>query len=500
MGQTFKLNDMGNPNLNPRNVKTNRLAHLSAALVMALSQIAFAASGKFQFVSGDVRVQSKTGELKAVVKGTEVSQGDVIISGVPALAQLRMDDGGILVVRPNTRLTIAAYQFKGSEDGSERATYRLDRGSVRAITGQIGNTHKGNYLIQTPIASIGVRGTDHEPAYIPKDDESYLGVPPGTYDKVNTGETYIETKAGLVVIKPNSVGYAENESSVPTILPSMPNFYNKFAKKTQDAATAAAVPAPNNFSASLLATQGVAGAAIQRPIYTDNGVNLSGVNIVAPNNDNVSPTLAVFTDAKQNTGFSQIEQTRNLNFDFSRAALVDTGADSALGVNWGRWNDGFIIDGKDPRGSLHFVNTSNLTTPTQLSAMLPITAAYSFVGGTRPTDELGRVGDLTAISANINFATQKISGYSLSANNSGRAWEAQGSGTFGQFLSSNDGLRLDGLCTGCRSDGLGNPVTSTANGFAKGAFVGSKAQGLITTYGLQANEKGISGVAVLKRP
>ena len=132
--------------------------------------------------------------------------------------------------------------------------------------------------------------------------------------------------------------------------------------------------------------------------------------------------------------------------------------------------------------------------------MLPITATYSFVGGTRPTDELGRVGDLTAISANLNFAKQKITDYTLSANNSGRTWDARGSGTFGQFLSSNDGLRLDGLCTGCNTDASGNPITSSANGFAKGALVGSQAQGLITTYGLQANEKGISGAAALKRP
>lgn len=159
-----------------------------------------------------------------------------------------------------------------------------------------------------------------------------------------------------------------------------------------------------------------------------------------------------------------------------------------------------MIDGKNPRGSLHFVNASNLTTQTQLAAMLPITATYNSVGGTRPTDELGRVGELTAISASVNFATQKITDYTLSANNSGRIWDARGSGTFSQFLSSNDGLRLDGLCTGCTTDDLGRSVTSTANDFAKGAFVGSQAQGLITTDGLRANEKGISGAAVLKRP
>ena len=486
--------------MKPANIKTTRLAPLYAALVMALSNAAFAASGKFQFVSGDVRVQTKTGAIVAVAKGTEVNEGDVIFSGSPALAQLKMDDGGTLVVRPNTRLTIATYRFNGTEDGTERATYRLDRGSVRAITGQIGKTNKHNYLIQTPTASIGVRGTDHEPAFIPKNEDGYLGAKPGTYDKVNTGETYIETKGGLVVVKPNSVGYAEDESSVPTILPSMPSFYNKLAKKGFGSSTAAAGSGPNVAGASALAPASGADGGIKRPILTNNGTNLSAVDVVAPGSDGGVATLAAYTDAKKDTGFTQIEQVRNLKFDPNRAALAESGSNSELGVNWGRWDNGFMIDGKNPRGSLHFVNTSNLTTQTQLAAMLPITATYNSVGGTRPTDELGRVGELTAISANVNFATQKITDYTLSANNSGRIWDARGSGTFSQFLSSNDGLRLDGLCTGCTTDDLGRSVTSTANGFAKGAFVGSQAQGLITTYGLQANEKGISGAAVLKRP
>ncbi len=486
--------------MKPANIKTTRLAPLYAALVIALSNAAFAASGKFQFVSGDVRVQTKTGEIVAVAKGTEVNEGDVIFSGSPALAQLKMDDGGTLVVRPNTRLTIATYRFNGTEDGTERATYRLDRGSVRAITGQIGKTNKQNYLIQTPTASIGVRGTDHEPAFVPKNEDGYLGAKPGTYDKVNVGETYIKTKGGLVIVKPNSVGYAEDEFSVPTILPYMPRFYNKMAKKGSGLSTPVAMPGPGVVGARNLASASGTDADIQRPILTRNGANLSAVDVVAPSADGAIATIAAYTDAKKGTGFTQIEQVRNLRFDPSGAALAESGSSSELGVNWGRWDNGFLIDGKDPRGSLHFVNASNLTTPTQLAAMLPITATYNLVGGTRPTDEMGRIGDLTAISANVNFSTQKITDYTLSANNSGRTWDARGSGTFGQFLSGNDGLRLDGLCTGCKTDGLGGPITSTANGFAKGAFVGSEAQALITTYGLQANEKGISGAAVLKRP
>jgi FecR protein len=491
-----------------KNRKSLSILPLAGVLFMAISSVVFAASGKIQFVNGDVRVKSPSGEMRNAVKGMELNEGDMILSGKPGLAQLKMEDGGTIVVRPNTKLTIATYRFNGKEDGTERATYKLDQGSVRAITGQIGKTNKQNYLIQTPTASIGVRGTDHEPAYIPKkEDIDNLSAPPGTYDKVNVGETYIETQGGIVVIKPNSVGYAQDEFSVPTILPSLPGFYNQFSANSANGSSAVAVVsganaiANPNVSNLLMDFGGSAPTDLTRPLLTDRGTNLS-VKEIAPPLPPVAPTttatLAAFTRIEGN-GFTQIEQTRNLQFNSNSATLAETGSNAALAVNWGRWDQGYSVAGKDTTASLHVINAARLTTSSELAA-LPITATYNLVNATRPTDELGRVGDLTKLSANINFATQRITDYTISATNSGRQWDAKGSGTFGEFVASANGLRLNGFCTGCQPDGAGGAVTSSANGFAKGAFVGSRAQGIVTTYGVQANDKGISGAAVLQRP
>ncbi len=490
------------------NRKTWWLLPLAGALMMAFSTVGFAASGRIQFVNGDVRIKSPSGEIRAALKGMEINEGDMILSGMPGLAQLKMDDGGTIVVRPNTRFTITTYRFNGKEDGNERATYKLDQGSVRAITGQIGKTNKQNYLIQTPTASIGVRGTDHEPAYIPKkSDIEYLNAPPGTYDKVNVGETYIETQGGLVVIKPNSVGYAEDEFAVPTILPSLPAFYNQFSTNGSGSnAALAAAPGGNSIAnANSLSLRSDFGSSaptdLARPIFTDSGTNLSAANIIAPLPPialATTATLSAYTRVEGN-GFTQTEQTRNLQFATSSASSIDSGSNAALAVNWGRWDKGYSIEGKDTTGSLHVINAVRLTTSSELAA-LPISGTYNLVNATRPTDEMGRVGDLTKLSANVNFATQKITDYTVSANNSGRLWEARGNGTFSEFLNSNNGLRLNGTCTGCQPSEASGPITSTANGFAKGAFVGSQAQGVITSYGVQANEKGISGAAALQRP
>ncbi len=491
------------------NRKNLLILPVAAALSMVFSIAADAASGKFQFVSGEVKIKLASGEIRNAAKGMEINEGDMVLSGMPGLAQLKMEDGGTIVVRPNTRFTVQTYRFNGKEDGTERATYKLDQGSVRAITGQIGKTNKQNYLIQTPTASIGVRGTDHEPAYIPKkEDIEYLNAPPGTYDKVNVGETYIETQGGLVVVKPNSVGFAEDEFAVPTILPALPAFYNQYAA-TGGTTIAGNLSnsfllGPNLNKNTMFGPDDVASfqnmSALPQPLNTDAGTNLSTRNIAAPLPPVTQLTradLGVYTQVLNN-GFTKIEQTRKLSFGTSNATIAESGSNAGLAVNWGRWENGYTVEGGNITGSLHVINAARFTSSSELAA-LPITATYNMVNATRPTDELGRVGDLTKLCANVNFATQKINDYAILANNSGRQWTANGNGTFVEFVSSNNGLKLSGLCNGCQVDVAGNQITSSANGFAKGAFIGSQAQGMITTYGIQSNDKGISGAAVLQR-
>src|SRR3990170_2668745 len=44
-------------------------------------------------------------------------------------------------------------------DGSERGVFGLLRGALRTVTGLIGRVNRDAYLIQTPTATVGIRGT-----------------------------------------------------------------------------------------------------------------------------------------------------------------------------------------------------------------------------------------------------------------------------------------------------------------------------------------------------
>jgi len=185
-----------------------------------------ATAGVFQFVAGDVRVALVAGSERPAAKGVLISVGDTITTARASMAQIKMGDGAVIVVQPESRLTVAEFRYAGTEDGTEKVKFRLEQGGFRSVTGAIGHTHKGNYLIETPIAHIGVRGTDHESWYFPA-PVSLEGVATaaGLYNKVNVGLTYIQTAQGKVAVLPNQVGYAASAADSPRLLDAMPGFF-----------------------------------------------------------------------------------------------------------------------------------------------------------------------------------------------------------------------------------------------------------------------------------
>lgn len=183
-------------------------------------------AGNVIFSRGTATAQSQGGS-RPLAKGAPVCVGETIVTSQSASVQIRMADGGMITVRPDTKMKIDVFKYNGKEDGTERSVITLLQGGFRALTGMIGHTHKENYTIRTPFANIGIRGTDHEPMFVPNSEPGQTsGAQPGTYDKVNSGGVVIQNAEGSVDVKPNEIGYVPNESTaVPVILREVPRFY-----------------------------------------------------------------------------------------------------------------------------------------------------------------------------------------------------------------------------------------------------------------------------------
>lgn len=178
-------------------------------------------AGKVELVEGDVKVYDKAKKPRHVVVGDSILEGEGIVTGRDGELHIDMEDGGLIAVRPNTRMSIAAYRAEG--DDQDKGIFSLLQGTFRSVTGWIGKFNPRSYQVRTPTATIGVRGTDHEPLVIP---EGSREGEPGSYDKVNAGGTFIQTRHGSIDVKPDQAGFAPwRGRPVPRLLPQVPSFF-----------------------------------------------------------------------------------------------------------------------------------------------------------------------------------------------------------------------------------------------------------------------------------
>ena len=175
-------------------------------------------AGKVLFVVGQVEAQNPA-QTRLLAKGDSVHEGDTLKSGKGATLQLRMEDGGTIVLRPESQLAIESFAYQGVKDGSEHMALALMSGGFRAVTGEIGHLHKENYSIRTPNAKVGIMGTDHETVYVPTPQPGQTAaVEPGTYDHVISGATVLQDARGKLLIKPNQTGFAALNGTNPILL------------------------------------------------------------------------------------------------------------------------------------------------------------------------------------------------------------------------------------------------------------------------------------------
>ena len=197
-----------------------------------------AAVGTIHSFEGDVRIVSATGD-RAALAGLELNEGDTVRTGADAWALLAMSDGASMTLRPQSQLRIDTYRYDHDGDPTRNSSLlSLVKGAFRSVTGYIGRTNRDGYRITTPVATIGVRGTDHEPAhYPPPGPGEKLEHEPGTYDKVNDGESFIRHPKGEVAVKPGQHAFVHHNSlAAPRLLARAPAFYDRHVEVDKRAA------------------------------------------------------------------------------------------------------------------------------------------------------------------------------------------------------------------------------------------------------------------------
>lgn len=141
----------------PRAAGLGRLAALlfAGVFVAASPQAHAAEAARVVFVAGAVHAGDTQLQL-----GNAVQEGDQIATGADGYVYLKTIDAGFLILRPNTQAKIVAYSIDVQHPDNSRVKLELTRGVARSISGEGVKQARQNFRFNTPVAAIGVRGTD----------------------------------------------------------------------------------------------------------------------------------------------------------------------------------------------------------------------------------------------------------------------------------------------------------------------------------------------------
>jgi hypothetical protein len=130
---------------------------LITGLALSTVSIAQDSSGMVVASRGEVIALSNGGsrELK---QGDFIYVNDEIMTSNRSFAVLQFEDGAKVTVRPDSTMIIEQYLYAGNDN--DTATLNLVEGGLRVITGAMAKSNPENYKVRTPVALMGVRGTE----------------------------------------------------------------------------------------------------------------------------------------------------------------------------------------------------------------------------------------------------------------------------------------------------------------------------------------------------
>ncbi|MFC2992550.1 FecR domain-containing protein [Halomonas tibetensis] len=111
------------------------------------------------FATGNTTVV-RQGETQSLLEGFAVMEGDRMETGRDSHVHLRLVDGALLSLRSESALTVERYRYTPANPDASEALLTLHRGVARSISGEIGARHPEGFRLDTPVAAIGIRGTD----------------------------------------------------------------------------------------------------------------------------------------------------------------------------------------------------------------------------------------------------------------------------------------------------------------------------------------------------
>lgn len=145
---------------------------------------------------GDNSVTSLEGAQSALTRGAILRLYDRIETGTTGRAHLRFSDGSSISMKPDSVIQISQYYFDSAQPALGGAVFKLIRGGLRTVSGQIGKYSPDRYRFQNTLATIGIRGTEYELYYCDHCCAHRNRVVEGIAGGVSSGGIHVDTAVG----------------------------------------------------------------------------------------------------------------------------------------------------------------------------------------------------------------------------------------------------------------------------------------------------------------
>lgn len=163
--------------------------------------------------SGSVVAVDKRQVSRKLKQGEPVFLGDKVVTGEDGFVKLRMIDDALLDLRCFSIMVIEEYALNTS---NRRSILNLLQGSLKKVTGKIGKLTEDVYELRTPVASVGVRGTEYAlRVFQSKGCGGTVDADDGFYLEVIKGLVDVHNQAGHQVIAKGETAYVPLPKAVP---------------------------------------------------------------------------------------------------------------------------------------------------------------------------------------------------------------------------------------------------------------------------------------------
>jgi hypothetical protein len=117
-------------------------------------------AGTVGLVLGRAFLEQQKNRVGRLSAGDFVRERDTIVTGSNGHVHIKFVDDALISIRPNSRLEIVRYQFDGDRPEDSIVKFNLMEGTARSVSGGAAGAAKERFRLNTPVAAIGVRGTD----------------------------------------------------------------------------------------------------------------------------------------------------------------------------------------------------------------------------------------------------------------------------------------------------------------------------------------------------